>query len=52
MEFHVHIDAYLLAIGAMLSQNVTRKSDQPIMNASRLLNIVKHNYSITQRERL
>ncbi len=41
VEFHVHIDASLLALGAMLCQNVTRKSDQPIAYASRLLNIAK-----------
>ncbi len=38
MEFHVHIDASLLAIGVMLFQNVTRKSDQLVVYVSRLLN--------------
>ncbi len=37
MEFHVHTDASLLPMGAMLSQNVTRKSDQPIMYAFMIL---------------
>jgi hypothetical protein len=41
LEFHVRIDASLLAMGAMLSMNVTRKSDQPIMYVYRLLNIIK-----------
>jgi hypothetical protein len=47
VEFHVHTYASLLVMGAMLSQNVIRKSDQPIMYASRLLNIAKQNYSTT-----
>ncbi len=47
MEFHVHIDASLLVVGAMLSQNVTRKSDQPIVYAFKLLNRIKQNYSTT-----
>ncbi len=34
----------------MLSQNVIRKNDQPIMYASRLLNITKQNYNTTQKE--
>ncbi len=31
VEFHVHIVASLLDVGVMLSQNVTWKSDQPIV---------------------
>jgi hypothetical protein len=38
VKFHVHANASLLAIRAMLSQNVTGKSDQPIVYASRFLN--------------
>jgi len=49
VEFHVHIDASLLAMGAMLSQNVTVKSDQPVMYVSRLLNKVKK-YNTIERE--
>ncbi len=49
MEFHVHTYASLLVVGDMLSQNVTRKSDQPIMYASRLLNRTKHNYNRTEK---
>jgi hypothetical protein len=52
VEFHVHADASLLTMGAMLSQNITGKSDQPIMYASRLLNKAKHNYSTTKRKAL
>jgi hypothetical protein len=39
-------------MGAMLSQNVTRKSDQLVMYVSRLLNIVEQNYSTIKREAL
>jgi hypothetical protein len=38
VEFHVHTNASLLAMGAMLFQNVIGKSDQPIVYASRLMN--------------
>ncbi len=31
MEFHVHMDASMLAIGAMLAQNPIGKYDQPII---------------------
>jgi len=36
----------------MLFQNVTRKSDQLIVYASRLLNRVEQNYNTTQKEAL
>jgi hypothetical protein len=39
VEFHVHTNASLLIVGAMLFHNVTWKNDQPIMYAYRLLNI-------------
>jgi hypothetical protein len=52
MEFHVHTNASLLAMGAMLAQNPTRKYDQPIIYASRLLNKAKHDYTTTNREAL
>ncbi len=41
VEFHVHINVSLLVVGVMLSKNVTRKSDQPIVYTSRLLNKAK-----------
>jgi hypothetical protein len=47
---HVHIDASLFVVGVMLAQNPTRKYDQPIVYAFRLLNKVEHNYIITQRK--
>jgi hypothetical protein len=52
VEFHVHIDSSLLDVEVMMSQNVTRKSDQPIMYASELLNKVKKNYNRTHKEGL
>ncbi len=50
MQFHVHTYASLLAMGVMLSQNVTRKSDQPIVYASKLLNKVEQNYSTIEKK--
>jgi len=38
VEFHVHTYASLLVVGAMLSQNVTRKNDQLVVHAFKLLN--------------
>jgi hypothetical protein len=38
MEFHVDTYASLLTSRAMLSLNLTRKSDQPMVYASRLQN--------------
>jgi len=52
LEFHVHSDASNLAVGAMLAQNPTGKSDQPIVYASRLLNSAEKNYTTTEREAL
>jgi hypothetical protein len=49
-EFHVHTNASLLAMWAMLSQNVIRKNYQPIIYASRLLNKAKQNYSTIERQ--
>jgi hypothetical protein len=48
VEFYVHIDVSLLVVGVMFSQNATRKNDQLKVYASRLLNKVEDNYSITQ----
>jgi hypothetical protein len=41
VEFHVHTYASLLTMGAMLSHNVTRKNDQPIVYVSKLLNKIE-----------
>jgi hypothetical protein len=50
VEFHVHTS--LLAMGAMLFQNGTKKSDQQVVYASRLLNIIEHNYNTTHGKAL
>ncbi len=52
MEFHVHTNASLLAMGALLAQNVRGKSDQPVVYASRLTNSAKQNYTTTKRKAL
>jgi hypothetical protein len=53
VEFHVHTNASsLLVVGVMLAQNLTRKHDQFIVYASRLLNNVEHNYSYIEHETL
>jgi len=52
MEFHVHIDASLLAVGVMLAQNPTGKYDQPIVYTSGLLNKTQQNYTTLEREAL
>ncbi len=49
MEFHVHTYVSLIVVGAMLSQKVIGKNDQPIVYAYRLLNKVEHNYNTTKR---
>jgi hypothetical protein len=41
VEFHVHTNASLLAVGTMLSHNLIGKSDQLMVYASRLLNRAK-----------
>ncbi len=48
LEFHVHTNASLLAVGAMLAQNPISKYDQPIVYVSRLFNKAKHNYTTTE----
>jgi hypothetical protein len=50
LEFHVHIDASQLVVGAILAQKPTSKIDQPVMYSSRLLNYAERNYIITKRE--
>ncbi len=41
VEFHVHTNASLLAVGTMLFHNLIGKSDQLVVYASRLLNRAK-----------
>ena len=52
LEFHVHTDAFDLGLGAMLAQNPTGKTDQPISYANRLLTPAEKNYTTTEREAL
>jgi hypothetical protein len=52
VEFHVHTYASLLIIGVTLFQNLTRKNDQLVVHAYRLLNKAKQNYSTIEREAL
>jgi hypothetical protein len=48
VEFHVYTYVSLFTMGAMVTQSVTWKNDQPIMYVSRLLNRVKHDYNTTK----
>jgi hypothetical protein len=52
LEFHVHTNASLLAVGAMLAQNPSGKYDQLIVYASKLLNKVEQNYTTTKKKAL
>ncbi len=52
VEFHVHIDASLLVVGAMLVHNLIGKHDQPIVYASKLINNVERNYNTIECEAL
>ncbi len=52
VEFHVHTNASLLIVRTMLSQNLTRKSDQSVVYASRVLNIVQQKQNTIEREAL
>jgi hypothetical protein len=49
LEFHVHIDASQLTIGAILALNPTSKVDQHVMYSSKLLNYVERNYTTIER---
>ncbi len=52
LEFHVHIDAFQLAIGAISTLNPTSKIDQLVMYSSRLFNFVEWNYTTMKIEAL
>jgi hypothetical protein len=52
LEFHVHTNAFLFVVGAMLTHNPTCKYDQPIIYAFRLLNKAEQNYITTERKTL
>jgi hypothetical protein len=50
MEFHVHINASLLVVGALLAQNIIGRNDQLVVYASILLNNLEYNYSTTEKK--
>jgi hypothetical protein len=51
-EFHVHVDASSIALGAVLAQPGEGDIDHPLAFASRKLSIAKVNYTTTEREGL
>ena len=52
LEFHIHTDASDIAVGAMLAQNPTDKTDQLIAYASQLLSKAEKNYTTIEKEAL
>jgi hypothetical protein len=52
VEFHVHINAPGIALGAILAQPGEGNLDHPIYFASRNLSQAKCNYTTTEREGL
>jgi hypothetical protein len=52
VEFHVHVDASCIALGAVLTQEGGEGLDHPIAFASRRLSKAEKNYSTTEREGL
>jgi len=52
VEFHVHIDASGIALGAVLAQPGEGNLDHPIYFASRRLYQAERNYTTTEREGL
>jgi hypothetical protein len=51
-EFHVHVDAYSISLGEVLTQPGEGDIDNPIAFTSRKLSDSKHNYNTTEREGL
>jgi hypothetical protein len=51
-EFHVHVDASSIALGAVLAQPGEGELDHPISFASRKLSSTKENYTTIEREGL
>lgn len=51
-QFHVHIDASGITLGAVLAQPRERNMDHPIYFASRKLSTTKKNYTTIEREAL
>jgi hypothetical protein len=46
-EFHVHVDAYSIALGAVLAQHGEGDIDHPLSFSSRNLSTAKINYTTT-----
>ena len=51
-EFHVHVDASCIALGAVLTQDGRGEMDHPMVLASKRLSKADKNYSTTEREGL
>jgi hypothetical protein len=51
-EFHVHVNASSIALGAMLAQPGTGDIDHPLDFASRKISTTEINYTTTERESL
>jgi hypothetical protein len=51
-EFHVHVDASSIALGAVLAQPGAGDIDHPLAFASRKLSTAEINYTTTEREGL
>jgi hypothetical protein len=51
-EFHVHVDASSIALGALLAQPRARDIDHLLAFSSRKLSTVEINYTTTEREGL
>ena len=52
MYFHVHVDAYSIALGVVLALPGEGGLDHPISFASRKLSSAEHNYTMIEREGL
>ena len=50
MEFHAHVDASCITLGAVLTQEGGEGLDHPIVFASQRLSKEEKNYSTTERE--
>jgi hypothetical protein len=50
IKFHVHIDAYNLAVEVLLAHNLIEKCNQPIAYASQLFNNIEQDYTMIEKE--
>jgi hypothetical protein len=51
-EFHVHVDAYSIALGVVLAQPGEGEIDHPLAFSSKNLSTAEINYTTTEREGL